>query len=84
MFLEAVDLLEVTEIQVRDLQNYRIGHIVNKIRRKLGNENSNGTYSQTSIQFVLYKLYVFVQSSCASSSSSLGGAIWPQPTRRWK
>ena len=84
MFLEAVDLLEVTEIQVRDLQNYRIGHIVNKIRRKLGNENSNGTYSQTSIQFVLYKLYVFVQSNCASSSSSLGGATWPQPTRRWK
>lgn len=41
MFLEAVDLLEVTEIQVRDLQTYRIGHIVNKIRRKLGNENSN-------------------------------------------
>ena len=55
MFLEAVDLLEVTEIQVRDLQTYRIGHIVNKIRRKLGNENSNGKRLADTLQYTLCK-----------------------------
>lgn len=40
--MNAIGLLEQTQIHVRDLQQYRIGHIVNNIRRKLGVENNDG------------------------------------------
>lgn len=39
--MNAIGLLEQTQIHVRDLQQYRIGHIVNNIRRKLGVENND-------------------------------------------
>jgi len=40
--LNAIGLLEQTEIDLRDLQQYRIGHICNNIRRKLGQDNNDG------------------------------------------
>ena len=42
--MNAIGLLEQTEIHVRDLQQYRIGHICNNIRRKLGPENNDGMF----------------------------------------